>query len=1314
MEESSQKCGAMIPAFPMARFCYFGHFRAYYPFGNIPAEDFLENCADTSQPSILVLGCGDLRSCFYTLWKNFDSSVSTAPKKFSSVSFTLNDYSAAIHARNLVFLYLCLQLPENSTEKSKWLCAMWAIWYCHELYPSHLDILDASLKTLLTFSGSTERWSRKDNPLHQLVQFTSPSCLREVADVWRMWLNKTVRNVSVRDMHETRNQLLSSQIRDISEYCCNLSRSYTFIHGDEDGISARKAAVRAPEVRSYLKIGSCYAEHVVDLNLPRIHETTVNLTMYERQDGCYTCHYGLMPFQCYCHTIEFSPQLMRSKGITLPYDVIVPSASFESKPFLANCFQQFAMWTQSSSKILKDKDIAILFNCACQDALSFCQHLMKENCKQIPKFVVKYDIITTSNLMDHFSPSNLVLACIPLLNVDGLLTTTSLCCKSCTNTGEEFLNLCFGLDSQLFPVVLGVRCISHEGSDYPNSVKINPSPPDLSHIFKGLPHVRTFAWVNVPNAQQLIFSQLPCIEDSNITEALINLVGSYAYALLNYGPGQSMGILSRNCIETACCMLQQFKSLCGESTSDHIFWEPMCTALKHAVGPFLHCLQTQVLLHGIHAHLTISEEDCPVCQQKALDGTLGLFCAKVTLGSNIATPFFVAFVHRHSSVDSVFLLNEVRDGGRDVHVFDCFDATKSDSTLLLKFFAPLILLHQEYWVTVAMVHRTNMLNNIRTVFSSALKNILMPWIKYDFEWYCHPNSTWGNGLFGTVSSHVSDGRQSETEISLSEATLKALSTSKLCTDRVSSRAVTLYCNSLKFQLTLSFPVNYDTLNIKVSRSKRSLTVSCQRQCYSLEEERPCFIVSPDHQLSIIPITLNMRMMLSHSSMQLTREESHLLETVHPTQLSSTQLKVKLFLQVFFECAMSSSFFSIGFPEDCLVVVNEILFDYQHKTPVIDLAFCFVNDFNQSDLAKKWGKVSRSSKVRCLPLEEAEVKFLKIVLAYFSRRTNGTLLSAGSSSKYSVLQKNDLDSSFTRCVVYFLLCGPDVKLYAAGDFLGMTTANFLPKTGGVSCASCDKHIFAAKKCGRCTQVSYCSKKCQVRHWKSHKRQCIPATKHHPPSHSSHLQCTFCKSKLEPSKIANSNCSCAGIQYCSMKCREKHLPEHLKTCESSQPRCSYCNQPHSCMKKCTRCGQVQYCDKDCQRKHWPAHKEVCNESPATSVQTAKNLMSPTQSTCSFCNQPQFHLRKCTRCAKVQYCNRDCQAQDWPEHKKTCSEAAALQSSRNAAHDALPRCTRCKKLSATLKKCTKCSSVQYCDQACQRSDWPEHKKVCMNAKV
>ena len=146
-------------------------------------------------------------------------------------------------------------------------------------------------------------------------------------------------------------------------------------------------------------------------------------------------------------------------------------------------------------------------------------------------------------------------------------------------------------------------------------------------------------------------------------------------------------------------------------------------------------------------------------------------------------------------------------------------------------------------------------------------------------------------------------------------------------------------------------------------------------------------MSPDHHLSIVPASLNMRVMLSQSCMQMTREESHLLKTLHPTQLSSA-LMVKQFLQTFFECSRSNSFFTIPFPKKnihCLIVVNEILFDYQHKTPAIDLAFCFVDDFDRLDIMNKWESVSRSSKVHSLPLNQAGLEFLKKVLAYFSQQ-----------------------------------------------------------------------------------------------------------------------------------------------------------------------------------------------------------------------------------------------------------------------------------------------------------------------------------------
>ena len=71
------------------------------------------------------------------------------------------------------------------------------------------------------------------------------------------------------------------------------------------------------------------------------------------------------------------------------------------------------------------------------------------------------------------------------------------------------------------------------------------------------------------NAQKLISSQLPCVEDGNITEALVNMVGSCTYALLNYGPGDSKNILSHDGIETAMGILDQFICLSGKATAGY-------------------------------------------------------------------------------------------------------------------------------------------------------------------------------------------------------------------------------------------------------------------------------------------------------------------------------------------------------------------------------------------------------------------------------------------------------------------------------------------------------------------------------------------------------------------------------------------------------------------------------------------------------------------------------------------------------------------------------------------------------------------------
>ena len=184
--------------FPVARFTHYGNFRFYYAYGNTPAEDFLDGITEVKEPTILSLGCGDLRSCFYTLWKNFHPQHKC---HFSGVHFVLNDCSAAVLARNILLLYLCIQMPTEMEDKKKWVAAMWSIWYCHELLPDHEHVLRDSLNNLLKWSENVNSWSNEsNNPLRNIVKFASLQSLHEIREAWKMWFHSTVNVKPVEEM----------------------------------------------------------------------------------------------------------------------------------------------------------------------------------------------------------------------------------------------------------------------------------------------------------------------------------------------------------------------------------------------------------------------------------------------------------------------------------------------------------------------------------------------------------------------------------------------------------------------------------------------------------------------------------------------------------------------------------------------------------------------------------------------------------------------------------------------------------------------------------------------------------------------------------------------------------------------------------------------------------------------------------------------------------------------------------------------------------------------------------------------------------
>ena len=1232
--------------------------KTYFPYGNTPAEDLLESCIGERRPLVLLLGCGDLRSCLYTLWKNFHPSIPDSARRFDSVHFTLNDCSTAVLARNIIFLYLCLKLPSDK-ERKKWLSAMWSIWYCHELYPYHLKILNQALSVLTSFSSSLEKWSSSCNPLQSIVQFPSLACLTSVAKCWEMWRDYPL-PTRVEQMQEARRECQAHQGIGGGAYYSNyLTKGCVLIHGENEQTCQTKILARSKEVLSYIKTGSLFAESVFNLRLPESADTCINPTMYDTPDGKYSCQ-DLIPFICFYHTHEFILQQ--------PSDAFVPASSFKSEPFLANSVQQFSLWNQCASKILNNNKFAVSFRIDCQDAITLCHYKMhNKTTVQVGKLPGLYDIITTSNLMDHVGCTKLVLACASLMKPKGLLFTSTMQCRYHASSRMKFLDLKFGFSCQLFPVVLGLRCINQEGAKYASSVTSIPTLQDMSHFLRVFPHNRIFLWEKVSGAEPLKFSELPNIGNANITEALLDAIkgslninpvleskfselpgsgsanitteasfkaiidtisempsGSTDEVILDAVnatlsniselPKDSLKQIDEdflkyrsaclknfgqtdNCSELSILMLEQFCSVSSECHLNFTFWERLATSLKEVASPSLHCLQTQALLHNIHIHLTVTESECPLCNTIPLESFLGLFSALIPFASFQSRDLSVAVLHRSSSINPDDLL-KVAWEGRDAYIFDSFDAIVStDSTIQFRFFAPRLFVQRDYNVTFLSLNRSSAYK------ISKLRDLQVPWEYYLFMKPCMKDYlSLHNKMFGKVSTHICDSHSSKTEISLTkEVFIEMLSNPVVRVSKVSPFEICISTDSFEFLLKGCYPISHATADIQLSTSQCLLTISCHRTGHSFVDERPCCMVNLDHQLSLPSSEVDRQILIAHSLMQTKLSECQ------PVKISSVipELTVKLILtQMFVTKYLRYRVHGHYGNQVGFVIINKLLYDYQHRTPVIDLAFCFPDQGQHDTIKKAWEEDAIPSKTKSLILKNnEEFDLLKSTFLYFANRTSGNT----TSNTFIQSNSHDLCHTFSRAVVYFLLSDPDIKLQGSGEIV-QAVREIAPKL----CSNCC-YPNATETCYfLCKKDYYCSKMCRELHWKFHRDKCynlaffqqdfsLPDPYISTPEvagMSSNITnyylslCTSCKNMASFVKRCS---ACKSAQFCK-SCREKYWPEHQNSCpckdqSKEQIRCSCCDSVLKTVLKCSRCKGVQYCSPVCQKNHWPEHKKTC---------------------------------------------------------------------------------------------------------------------------
>lgn len=122
------------------------------------------------------------------------------------------------------------------------------------------------------------------------------------------------------------------------------------------------------------------------------------------------------------------------------------------------------------------------------------------------------------------------------------------------------------------------------------------------------------------------------------------------------------------------------------------------------------------------------------------------------------------------------------------------------------------------------------------------------------------------------------------------------------------------------------------------------------------------------------------------------------------------------------------------------------------------------------------------------------------------------------------------------------------------------------------------------------------------------------------------------------------------YCSAKCGAKHVKKMGDTPTiGMKHRCMACFTYKRKMKKCQKCRLVYYCSVKCQKENWLDHNKICG------VKHLKNDGKPpifmVKNTCSTCWKIGHRMKCCKTCRKVYYCSAECQKTNWPEHKKIC---------------------------------------------------------------
>ena len=1208
-----------LQCFPGTRYTFQAGHRYFYTQGSSPAKDYLENVSDVRDPKILLLGCGDFRSCIYTLWKHFDPPSSL--DVFHGAHFVLNDICSATLARDVLHLYYIAMMPswkEPDTVK-QWVSNLWSLWYCHELLPLHEQSLKTVLTALVNSSGSLETWRcSEDNLLRNIVSFTNSDTLEALRAIWEMWLTKSFGPIDV--MHterlgEFKEKLASSS--PLGGMDAHVVPSITTFLGvlRTTDVSREELESLGADFSEYLQTGSSFAEDI--FNLPHTtNRTVINPTLFENEDGIYNIQYAAAPFRSFYHILEVSKCEVQKLGMSptiAGQPLVVEDTSFQTHPLLSNCVQQFTVWLSSAAATLKMQisrakpDITFVFDWShcinfCEEAINFPQEFAAQ-----AGFPPVFNAMFMSSLFDTLSVPVVINSGLPLLVSNGVITAKSRIHTLLECTTGEYLNSQFGFSTELLPLMVGARCISHDGK-YSDSNGNEPVPVSITTILGTMKEAqhhpsKELCWTKVTSSPLKIstLTELPFVLDA--LHGAIH-VATVSFLVKESGLIAKVGMCTQSAVHSILMFASQLDSDIDVYSSQ--FWEPLSARIRTDVRiqPIIVHLQSQLLLHGLHFHLVFSKDDCPLCMNVPLMDVIGQFTATVLPSPQgtpeKSSPFFVAIVHK-DALPKWLPMHHLPKLGPNVHVVDSPQGRDlPDKKVNMEFLFPKLFMRENYKVTIVRydigVHPTmDEKDNLclpTLLLKSDLKSMECSH-SYQFRQVktaaAKQTTTNPSDQLGCLLSHHGDADHMDTTVSLTFDTIAAMKTSPLKNKRLDVNTIELSCGTLKLQVKYPYPFDFSKITTKLNKKKGTLLLKAPRMAYKFYNERPMFIVNPDNKITFPPLPVSQTVYSTITGMQFTRKERALFDAFTSTNGSEplpSPINVKNWIIFFFK--RSSKLFTVHSRPDpktgvksvwVLVVVHSRVFDTVRQTPALDLSYCIMNKDIFHTVFQHWKLVciEPSMSPTEIPGSEQDYTFLCNVLYHFTRRTHRSVKNPS-----HMLRKYHLDHYFTRAMVYPLYCDPERFLIEM---------EFAKKTFDINQA----------------------RKIPFPPWSSlnpnNSRPSPPADR---PSYPF-------------ATVTSSSDSVEG-----------------------QNECSYCGSRSTKMKKCTGCGKTWYCGKECQASHWRTHKIACKPlqpSSSSSQSEEEGLTS-----CACCGKNSIPLKNCA-CRVIAYCSKECQRNDWPSHRSKC---------------------------------------------------------------